>query len=466
MFDDLKHTKPLERLFLWNFLAIASFNKKTMKILFCFTVFYLICFTSVAQDSLALNVFFVNNKTKEVIPNVEIVIFVKNENFRFISNIKGECRGKLPLADSYQINASHPLFQSKVVQLKRDNRLNINLSQSMIPLGIQEIDPITVKAPGVPDTIFGSVEYSVADYVLLPDNQILLLLYTKNLKKGTELALFSNNEIKKRFFLPESATSLIEDYRGVPHALCENSIYSIFVKENTIQIAKTQKEYFKNYIEPIIDTNTSKLYFSNFNKDYPAFKYFSFDQVDSVYKQIMEVQDDLMMELYRAEYKWVDVRTKLWAKEREQETGIDAEIWVGATVFTQSIYYKQLYAPFFKVGDSLYIFDYYKDKLLVYNEQGELGKSIPIIHHYEPKTTGWKKKLIQNKSTKEIFAYYLKDGYSFVGKVDLSNGKIDQKTQLKFKYIENIKIDGPFVYYIYRPFESSQKKFLYRERLP
>ena len=41
-----------------------------------------------------------------------------------------------------------------------------------------------------------------------------------------------------------------------------------------------------------------------------------------------------MMEFYRAEYKYVDVRTKLWAHQKQIETGIDKENGDGATVFT------------------------------------------------------------------------------------------------------------------------------------
>ena len=48
-----------------------------------------------------------------------------------------------------------------------------------------------------------------------------------------------------------------------------------------------------------------------------TFEYFTFDQLDSSYKKIMHIEDDLMMELYSAEYKWADVRTKLWAKNKE-----------------------------------------------------------------------------------------------------------------------------------------------------
>ena len=60
-----------------------------------------------------------------------------------------------------------------------------------------------------------------------------------------------------------------------------------------------------------------------------------------------------MMELYTSEYKWMDVRTKLWAKNKEIETGIAAEVWVGANYFTQSLYYEEAYAPMFHRNDSI-----------------------------------------------------------------------------------------------------------------
>ena len=44
-------------------------------------------------------------------------------------------------------------------------------------------------------------------------------------------------------------------------------------------------------------------------------------------------------------------------------------------------------------------------------------------------------------------------------------GLIGKTTKLKFRFIENIKIEKGYVYYIYRPFESSQKRFLYKEKL-
>ena len=176
-----------------------------------------------------------------------------------------------------------------------------------------------------------------------------------------------------------------------------------------------------NYIAPIVDTSVSKYYFSNYNPDFPAFDYFTYDLDDSSYRKIAQVEDELMMELYRSEYKWVDVRTKLWAKDMENETGIDAEIWVGASYFTQSIYYKELYAPLFKRNDTLFLFDHYKNLLFRFNEMGDVMDSIPIFYHLQPKQTGWKKLLLQDQTTGQVYVVYEKVGQYYLQRLDLAH---------------------------------------------
>lgn len=328
------------------------------------------------------------------------------------------------------------------------------------------IDEVVVKPIGVPDTVFESTRVSVNDFEFLPDNNLLLLTYPKNLKKGTELVLYDGSNLLGEIPLPEKGQELIRDYRGNPHVLTEKNVYGILQKKRQIQIAQIEKQYYMTYIAPIVDTAFTKYYFSNFNPNYPAFDYFTFDIVDSSYRKIAKVQDDLMMELYRSEFKWVDVRTKLWAKEKENETGVDKEVWVGMYYFTNSIYYKELYAPIFERNDSVFLFDHYKNLLFTYSYQGDLIDSIPIYYHLQPKENGWKKHLIQDYETGEIYIHYELAGKAQLRHFDTNTGKLSLPVELQFKYPENIQIKGNSVYYIYRPFESTQKKYLYRERLP
>lgn len=360
---------------------------------------------------------------------------------------------------------SHPNFYSFERQFEmKDDTLTLVIR--LRPEKIQEINEIVIKAPGAVDTVFSSSRLHVEDFAILPDGNMMLLTYSKRLKKGSEVLLYDGQRILNSFSVPGIAEKLIQDYRGNVHVVCRNRVFTLLAEGSTLKLAQLEKDYFYRYVAPILDTNGFKMYYSDFNKNYPEFSYWKYDQNDSVYDKIRTVKDELMMELYLAEYKWVDVRTKLWARNLEIETGIDAEIWVGANYFTQSIFYKELYAPFFQVNDSLLVFDYYSDKLFIHNKDGLVLGTSDINHHLDKKTSGWKAELIQDRKNENIYTWYEKAGTSYLGKIDIQTGEVVAKYQLNFKYLEKIQVFDNFVYYVYRPFETAQKKYLYNEKLP
>ena len=133
--------------------------------------------------------------------------------------------------------------------------------------------------------------------------------------------------------------------------------------------------------------------------------------------------------------------------------------------FTQSIYYKMPFAPMFKVQDSIYVFDFPSDRLFVHNRFGERMRSIAIHFHYKKDKTGWKRILLKDSSTGFLYAVFEKDGITTLGLIDLQKGTITSSHRIFHKYVEKIRIHNGLVYYIYRPFESIQKRFLYKERL-
>jgi len=438
--------------------------------IFLFILLTLFVFSSYSQsDSITVLVKILDKKFGDPIQNVNSLVHFNEDKIYAISNSKGEFRVKVPnnVMSSFQL--SHPQF----ISIKHEKRISgktgldtLFFEFKMEFIRSQEIEDMVVSAPGIPKVIYQSKRLHVEDFEILKDGNFLLLTYSKRLKKGSELLLFDGKTVLNTFQVPDNAEQLVRDYRGNAHVVCEENVFGIHVQGKNIGISSVPKDYFLTYISPILDTNKTKLYFSNFNPDFPAFEYFTFDQLDSSYKKIMHIEDDLMMELYRAEYKWADVRTKLWAKNKEIQTGVDAEVWVGANYFTQSIYYKELYAPLFHRNDSVFVFDYYKDKLFTYNESGDLMDSTSIYHHYNPRKTGWKKQLIQDKVTGQLYALYDRGGYSYLGWINVLTGEITEQVRLEYRYIEKVEIHNNFVYYVYRPFESPQKKYLYHERLP
>jgi hypothetical protein len=171
------------------------------------------------------------------------------------------------------------------------------------------------------------------------------------------------------------------------------------------------------------------------------------------------------MEQYRAEFKFTDVRTKIWAHNKQIETGIDKEIWVGAAVFTKTVYYTPLYAPLFVQNDSVLIFDHYDNKLIKYTPNKGVIESVKIKYHFNSRKSGWEQPLIQDKEGGKIYALFMRNGFTFLSLLDTNTGQIIKTYKLYYKYIEKIQIINNEVFYIYRPYESIQKKYIYKEEL-
>lgn len=402
-----------------------------------------------------------------VIPNAKVSVTIELQEYATTTSHRGSFTLSFPITKRYDLLVTHQIYTDFNKSITGNSKIDtLDVLVEMMFSKITKLDEVKILAPGIPEKVFGDSILSVSDFEVLKDGKVMLLVYPKRLDKGSELLLWDQSKILNRLKIEGTSEELVRDFRGNPHVVCSEKVCGISITGDKISVSNLKKEYFEKYLSPILDTNKSKLFFSNFNKDYPSFNYYSYDQLDSTYVKIVEITDDLMMELYRSEYKWVDVRTKLWAKNKELQTGIDAEIWVGANYFTQSVYYKQLYAPMFHRNDTLFVFDYYKDRLRRFNEKGNVLDSIPIYHHYHPKDTGWKKKLIQDKITGQVFAIIDIAGFSYIRHVNTETGELGDKIQLEYRYIEKIEIHDNLVYYIYRPFESPQKKYLYKEKLP
>ncbi|MFT5822445.1 MAG: hypothetical protein ACI8ZM_003701 [Crocinitomix sp.] len=344
---------------------------------------------------------------------------------------------------------------------KKSGQINVDI---VMP---DRLTIIVTVTSNVPDTLFGTQEYSVSDFEFDKSGQLILLTYEKNLGKGAVLRLLDTNQtVIDSYYVQGDAVELRTDFRKNTHLITEEKVFLVDVVNNRMKVYLEDRDYYFKYIAPLIDTIGQNIYFSNYSDVYPAFDYLEFNRVDSSYTTLKTMQDTLMMELYRAEFKYVDVRTKIWAHDKQLETGIDKEIWVGATVFTNSLYYEPLYAPLFKVGeDSIYVFDHYKNLMFKYTPEKGFVDSVRISYHRNERKSGWEQPLIQDRTKRNIYATFQRNGYSYLSEIDRKTGNVLKSFRLHFKYVEHIKIVNGYVYYIYRPYESVQKKYIYRERL-
>jgi hypothetical protein len=425
-------------------------------------------FTTTAYAQSVVKISCIDRNSLEPIANVNLTLSLQDSIQTFKTNVAG--LAQLVLLDTkelFYISSEHPMYEplSYRYQSVRNTSDTLFIKLVLKPIKSQSMDQVVVKAPGIPDTVFNSKEFHVADFEVTGAGDFILLVYPKRSGHKNAILWFDGINIKDSMSIHGIGINLIKDYRNNIHLICQEEVYHVSHKDDSLALFSIPKDYFIDYVLPIVDTTTSKLFFSNFNMYYPAFDYFALDQIDSSYRKIIHIEDPLMMELYRAEYKWVDVRTRLWAKQKEIETGIDAQIWVGANYFTQSIYYNVPFAPLFKIQDSIYVLDFQSDQMTVYTPMGEVSRRTPLLFHYHKHKTGWKRVILKDESMQALYALFEKDGISMLGKIDLTTGEILSKHRLYHKYVEKIRIHQGNVYYIYRPFESIQKRFLYKERL-
>lgn len=353
--------------------------------------------------------------------------------------------------------------QIKYYQLIDKNKDTLTINSLMV-FSNTILKAAEIKAG--PDTVFGSKLINVADFEFYNEN-FVLLTYEKRLNKNAKILYTDkHNSILSSYTIPDAAKELSKDYAGNIYVICEKNNYHIDIRNDIINLYPLEKDFFEKRIKPWVDTLNENAFYSSFVWYYPAFDYYAYNREDTTFKKIKHIIDKPLMELYRAQYKYVSGRDKLEAYRAELKTGIDKEIWIAIwTGFPNSIYYKQLYAPIFVQKDTLLIFDHYQNKIYRYNQFCEPIDSVDISYHNGTDKKDWKTLLLKDDETQTIYSIFLRGGKYLLKELNTSNGEVIAVYRLTYKYPEKLKIKGNYAYYIYRPFESLQNKFLYREKI-
>lgn len=429
-------------------------------------IFYSSLFTAQAQRTIVVYGKLVDAETKTEINSAPVT--VENTPIRTQTNRLGNYyltvtvqknRDITIIAKDIRYHFKKQKLSWKKIEKSSGDSIRVDFSLEYYELPVVDI---TYK----PETVYGNRQHHVADYEF-SDNKIILLTYERKLEKGSRLLLCREDmHVYANILVPDVAKELFRDFQGHINLVCEEKVYSINVYDTTMGLVPVEKKYFTDQIQPLVDTNNRHIYFSNFIDVYPAFDYFAFNQYDSSYKKLRHLIDKPLMDLYRAQYKYVDGRDKLEAYRAELRTGIDKEIWVALwSGFPQSIYYRPLYAPMFLKEDTILIFDHYTNRLFRYDNENKIIDSIEIDYHLGKTGKEWETQLVKDYTNEMIYGVFQRAGKYFLKELNTQTGEITRVTGLQYKYPERIKVNNNYVYYIYRPFESSQTRFLYKEKI-
>jgi hypothetical protein len=437
-------------------------------------VFFLLGLITFAQDSIVV-VYTISDENNGLVENVRTKVYQNNWSSEYFSDDQGQVvfsilkSGELKAVFRHlnysKLTVIEEIYQNTSLDTLRF-KVRMNSMQSL------ELNDVTVTFKRAPEVIFKSEILSVQDYEFVSKNELLLLTYPKQLKKGSRLILYDvNGGAKDSLEIAGRAIEITRDYEGNIYLITSLGCKKIVVDDDLIKAEHFDLEYLNTYVLPIVSTTSKKMFFSNYNKLYPAFNYYYLNIKDSAYTKFASVIDEEMMVQFRSDYKFADhyapgvVRRKLEAKNYELATGIDAEIYWGMKYFTHSIYYKPAFAPMFSVKKQLYLFDYQCDSLKIFDNEGIAIKNIAIDHDHNEKKRGWSGQLIHDRTRNTVYAVYERGGFYYLNRIDLSTGKLGTEFKLTHRYTDEIQVQNGYVYYVYRPFESAQKKILWRERI-
>lgn len=330
------------------------------------------------------------------------------------------------------------------------------------------LDTIPVYAINKPETLVAKPFYSIFDFDFYKD-RLLLLSAEKSLGKARiELSDYSG-KILANFEIPKSAGTakhFFHDYEGYTDLICEDTIFRLDVMNNNLIVSTIPQHDFTRFILPVSDTVNQTYFYQDNWINYPQFNYYHLKNSDSTSQVLKTVCNEDLMKLYNLEYYYLKPGEQLQARRLAKFYKTDVHI-VAALMsgFTNTFYYEPLYAPLYVLNDTICIFNHHNDYLYHYTKKSELIDSVKISYHHPKNWRDWKRQLIVDKTEKRVYGFFSHDGHHYLKHIDYQNGQILGEYKLKHHSAERIKIRDGYIYYVYRPFGSTQERFLYRERI-
>lgn len=425
-----------------------------------------LCLSSYGQPNLVFikgNV--KNEKTKEAIENVAI------KNSASASGIYSDKNGyfqiELERQSLIKLHFSHLGFESFIKEIKTAVKDTIIFSV-FLKEKPNLLTGVDVFATSKPETLVGKPDYSIFDFDFYED-KLILLTAERSLNKAQIRFSEYDGKIISSLPLPKSAgtaSGFFHDYEGYTDLVCSDTVFRLDIMNKEFLLMSINRNDFNKSIKPVSDSANNSFYYSNQWDKFPLFNYYFINKNDTLNHLLSTVSNADLMKIYNMEYYFLPPHAQLEARRLAQQYHTDKRI-IAALMsgFTQSMYYEPLYAPLFILKDTVCIFNHYTDYIYHFDRKNKIIDSVKISYHHPKNWREWKKQLYVDDYENKVYAFFSKNEHHYLKQIDFQTGKEIKTYKLKHPSAEKIKIRDGYVYYIYRPFESTQEKFLYRERI-
>jgi hypothetical protein len=367
------------------------------------------------------------------------------------------------------IRIEHVAYSSKQVKLAAEDMGDGALLHIGLKPLVYSLEPVEVLSERMPEIVYASEQHSIADYEFIGDS-ILLLAYEKRLERASKIYLLNADlDLLDSIQVPYKvkAIGLERDYADNVYLRAHLHIYQIAIGTDGLECLRVDAQNYEEQVVPIVTAKDEDFLFHTFSTHLPFFDYYVYHEAEDDYTHVQQVADEDMLTMCRAEYKYLSGRDKLNLFRMELESGVEKELLACMASFDGVPYYRPIYAPAFTHGEQLLIFDHPNSLLRVTDMEGTKIDSVAILYHRPEKImNNHFEHLVQDEVTEEVYAFFqYPGGKACLDRVDITTGAADRCFTYTYDYPEAIQVRAGEVYYTYRPFESLQKKYLYKEEL-
>jgi hypothetical protein len=353
---------------------------------------------------------------------------------------------------------SHLSFETKKVNLsKKENQvINLQLNERFV-----ELEGITISTKA--QTVFGTQKYWVHDYEFR-ENYIFLIAYKKDLDESELLVLDSDQQLIKSILIPDVPSEFFRDCFGNIHIIGATTDLELSLNQQRdsvdILFLKAPVEKFNQTLRPFTGKINDYFYLQSYGRQKLSTTYYCINSKEKKSKPFCSVSDEAREKMYQDEGRRYNKLLEI------QDSGMGSpglEALIYSTPFTAEQIYKYPVDVCMEVmRDSVYVFDFYNKKIEAYSYDGNFSRKVPA--DYGSYKT-WKKILLKDEATNEVYTVFCQGGYYTLKRINMADGTLEGKWEIGFQYPKNIKVNNGYIYFIYRPFETLQTKYLYKIKM-
>lgn len=395
-----------------------------------------------------------------VSPIQGVHILVENSNISFVSDAQG-----MVSLSSWSLRQNLIFTHVSYDTLRISGKSLLSKYSVALKPRLYELNTFSLNSENV-ETVFHSNYHYVHDYEII-ENKLVLITFNRSLKKDAAITFCTlDQEILFEFKIGEEPIELIKDYKDELFLKTKLSLFRLPILGDSIGFEKVNAKDYQFRINNCVDSVSNHVVFNDYLAYLPRMNYFAFDTRDSGFFKFKYIENEVVNKMHRWEYYELPLEEKRRARElSEFIPNMDKkDVAAMFTGFHKTMYYEPVSAPLFVFSDSLFIFDH-SNSMLYKFKNFQIIDSVEITYHKSERFFRWKDEVLFDEASLDFYAVFLKNGYYYLKEICTKMGGVISEFKVEKQFVENLKVQNGYAYYLYKKTSSPEKPFLYRELL-